>query len=282
MLTTVDGLPHNMVNAILRDSRGFVWFCTREGLSRFDGHGFVNYGVHDGLPSGVINAMIEVNNGLYWIATSRGLVLFDPSAVTTTEDPSRARRMFTAFLAGTTSEAQFVTSVHRDAGGKVWVGTVGGLYLAELTNDRNRRTVSFNAVLAGAEVTTIAEDANDIWIGTSRGLFTLRQGGEVRRHTAKALDAHVTSMWPDGAGRLWIGTTSGLHRLTLASDAGRVEAVDSFGKADGLPVDWITQIRRSQSGQLWVATNGGPAPTCWTSTSLRRPAQIRTSYIRSN
>ena len=35
--TTADGLAHNVVNRVVRDSRGFLWFCTREGLSRFDG-----------------------------------------------------------------------------------------------------------------------------------------------------------------------------------------------------------------------------------------------------
>ena len=43
--TTADGLANNAVNRILRDSRGFLWFCTNEGLSRFDGYSFTNYGI---------------------------------------------------------------------------------------------------------------------------------------------------------------------------------------------------------------------------------------------
>jgi len=39
--TTADGLAHNVVNRVVRDSRGFLWFCTREGLSRFDGYSFL-------------------------------------------------------------------------------------------------------------------------------------------------------------------------------------------------------------------------------------------------
>jgi ligand-binding sensor domain-containing protein len=35
-----DDLAHNHINRILRDSRGFLWFCTDEGLSRFDGYRF--------------------------------------------------------------------------------------------------------------------------------------------------------------------------------------------------------------------------------------------------
>jgi len=38
--TTADGLVGNTVDRIERDSRGYLWFCTRDGLSRFDGHEF--------------------------------------------------------------------------------------------------------------------------------------------------------------------------------------------------------------------------------------------------
>jgi ligand-binding sensor domain-containing protein len=41
--TTADGLARDQVNCIRRDSRGFLWFCTEEGLSRFDGYKFTNY-----------------------------------------------------------------------------------------------------------------------------------------------------------------------------------------------------------------------------------------------
>ncbi|MCX6334023.1 MAG: histidine kinase [Bacteroidia bacterium] len=41
--TTADGLPHNNVRAIARDSSGFLWLGTWDGLSRFDGHSFRNY-----------------------------------------------------------------------------------------------------------------------------------------------------------------------------------------------------------------------------------------------
>src|SRR6266540_1389490 len=61
--TTTDGLPSNVVNRIVRDSRGFLWFCTREGLSRFDGYSFTNYGIADGLPSPVINSLLETRDG---------------------------------------------------------------------------------------------------------------------------------------------------------------------------------------------------------------------------
>src|ERR1035441_1739087 len=55
--TTADGLAADRVDRIVADSRGFLWFCTPEGLSRFDGNRFVNYGVEEGLPHAAVNTL---------------------------------------------------------------------------------------------------------------------------------------------------------------------------------------------------------------------------------
>jgi ligand-binding sensor domain-containing protein len=60
--STADGLPHNTVNRIVRDSRGFLWLCTEEGLSRFDGYAFTNYGTEHGLPHTSINDLLETRH----------------------------------------------------------------------------------------------------------------------------------------------------------------------------------------------------------------------------
>ena len=57
--TVADGLAHNEINKIVRDSRGFLWFCTAEGLSRFDGYAFTNYGTAEGLPHGTVNDFLD-------------------------------------------------------------------------------------------------------------------------------------------------------------------------------------------------------------------------------
>ncbi len=71
--STADGLKNNSVNRIVQDSRGFLWFCTSEGVSRFDGYGFVNYGVAEGLGHRRVNDVLESRSGDIWIATGGGL-----------------------------------------------------------------------------------------------------------------------------------------------------------------------------------------------------------------
>src|SRR5262245_2881470 len=64
--TTTDGLGHNEVRQIVRDSLGLLWFCTADGLSRFDGARFTNYNTEDGLPSPSINHFLETRAGARW------------------------------------------------------------------------------------------------------------------------------------------------------------------------------------------------------------------------
>src|SRR5438105_3455101 len=78
--TSADGLPHDRIKKIVADSRGFLWFCTVEGLARFDGSTFVSYGVAQGLPMPSTNDVLEVEGKGYWIATNGGGVAFlDPN-----------------------------------------------------------------------------------------------------------------------------------------------------------------------------------------------------------
>ena len=63
---------HDWTTGIVRDSRGFIWFCTTEGLSRFDGYRFVNYTIDDGLPFHSINDLLEETFGLGFFAFAGG------------------------------------------------------------------------------------------------------------------------------------------------------------------------------------------------------------------
>ena len=54
--TTADGLPRDQQACVRSDPRGFVWFCTADGLVRFDGQVAVTLKADHGLspPSQVL------------------------------------------------------------------------------------------------------------------------------------------------------------------------------------------------------------------------------------
>jgi ligand-binding sensor domain-containing protein len=63
-------LPYNSVNEIVQDKKGFIWFGTSSGLSRFDGTRFRNYSKEDlGLKSAYVISLCTDNNGDLWVGT---------------------------------------------------------------------------------------------------------------------------------------------------------------------------------------------------------------------
>src|SRR6476660_6876563 len=68
-----NGLAHDRIRCVMADSRGFLWFCTADGLSRFDGSRFVNYGREHGLPHPEVEEIVEAGPGVYWVGTQAGL-----------------------------------------------------------------------------------------------------------------------------------------------------------------------------------------------------------------
>ena len=72
--TIADGLVSNKISRIVRDSRGFLWFCTEEGLSRFDGYTFTNYTTEQGLPSNWVDDFLETRSGVLLVAVAGWLV----------------------------------------------------------------------------------------------------------------------------------------------------------------------------------------------------------------
>src|SRR5437660_10428771 len=125
--TTADGLAHNVINRIVRDSRGFLWFCTADGLSRFDGYSFTNYGTAEGLPHPTVNDILETRSGEYWVATNGGLVKLNPrgvplQTVALSNDSDAGARMPMFVLVRAENDerlSRFVTTLREDRDGTI-------------------------------------------------------------------------------------------------------------------------------------------------------------------
>ncbi len=68
--TTIDGLPSNEVYQVMQDSKGYMWFATNFGVSRFDGYTFTNFDSQKGLPDNTIFEIYEDYKGRVWFISS--------------------------------------------------------------------------------------------------------------------------------------------------------------------------------------------------------------------
>ena len=75
-LQTDAGLSQSNVTTILQDSKGFMWFGTRDGLNKYDGYKFVVYKNNEANNNSVSNnnilCMLEYTPGLLCLGTYGG------------------------------------------------------------------------------------------------------------------------------------------------------------------------------------------------------------------
>ena len=80
-ITTDDGLSHNLVTCIAKDTQGFMWFGTADGLTRFDSKRCVVFrhvkSDTNSLPHSGINGLALDPLGRMWVATADGLCWWD-------------------------------------------------------------------------------------------------------------------------------------------------------------------------------------------------------------
>src|SRR5690606_18600103 len=73
--TVNEGLPSNTIRKIFQDSHGNIWISSLEGLSRYNGHHFINYSSLNGLPHTLINDMLEMPDGTLLFACNDGNIV---------------------------------------------------------------------------------------------------------------------------------------------------------------------------------------------------------------
>ncbi len=259
--TVADGLLRDSVDKIKRDSHGFLWFCTGEGVSRFDGYSFKNFTTDDGLPERHANDFLETRSGAIYIATGNGLAKLNPRG------DSVNNSYFSNYLPDN-PKANFINILYEDTDSTVYIGTSGGLYkfdekkLTFESVDVGKSLSSFDAV----SVTAILRDERGrLWIGTAdNGLRRLSPSGEVQvfTHDNGLQGNSVFALFEDANKRIWTGMRvdkfgGGLNLLKNEPDANNFIVESHFSSKDGLTSDWVTDFSQTDDGELWISTTGG-------------------------
>jgi signal transduction histidine kinase/ligand-binding sensor domain-containing protein len=272
---TVDGFAHNHVNRIVRDSHGFLWFCTAGGLSRFDGYTFANFGTDQGLPHSSVNDLLETRSGEYWVATDGGLARFDPKGrpdrgIVYENAAVTSPPMFTVVVPGNQDQrARAINVLLESRDGTIWAGTSAGLYHLEQVNGRRSlRPVDVHIPNEFPEqriVADLLEDAHgSLWIAAPSGLYRRWRDGSAARYTKRdgLPGDYVQDLLEDHEGHLWAGTrldgffrfrVDATHRAPVVELAFTYRYLYRFG----LPTSWVYQLFETSDRRFWVATANG-------------------------
>jgi len=269
--TTADGLAHNVVNRIVRDSRGFLWLCTEEGLSRFDGYKFTNYGTLQGLPHSTVNDILETRSGQYWLATNSGVVLFNPqgtpmSRIVYANDRGTDSPMFMTVVPEDEDRyARAITTLLEARDGTIWCGTLKGLYRLD-ARDGHFALLPENVGMPSdfseqRYVYSLAEDRfGSLWVATPSGLYKRSSNGSsahYTRHDGLPSD-FLQALLIDDQGQLWIGTRDlGFFRATYDATNSPPAVALMITPHDFEQSEWVSQLFQTSDHKLWAATARG-------------------------
>ncbi len=205
IFTSADGLGSSFIDNLYRDSRGFVWFCTRDGLSRFDGSRFITYRIGDKNAPPGIESITETGRGSYWITTTGGLYYFRADALSRADDRSSDR----PFL-----NAQYVDesrgSFFEDLAGNVWYMGRDLYRVYERSGKVEFEKTPLNLPSDPTRPLTIfqtrAGPDGSFWINTNQGLVRRLPDGRLTmmlHDTDRRLGS--VSLLIEHSGRVWVG-----------------------------------------------------------------------------
>ena len=150
----------------------------------------------------------------------------------------------------------------RDSNGKIWLGTVDGLYYFDENDDEFKRMpITFEEERIESNfVRKIAEDNdNNLWLGTGYGIYVYNKKYKTIRHFGQSYnenlgrlsDKSIYSLYYDDLGIMWVGTYFGGVNYTKPKGVGFSEMLPGQKTLSGKVVSDIIQ---DSNGFLWLGT----------------------------
>ncbi len=239
-----NGLSNNAVVCSAIDSRGFMWFGTKDGLNRFDGYTFKVFrnveSESRSLGSNFISALCADSKGNLWVGTEGGLYQYD------VENEK--------FVFIDRSPRQSVSNIAVDSARNVWF--VSGLVIYKY-NAQTRRLNNYKKQLRASAVGL--SSSGEVWASTWGG-FLHRYDAGTDSFTVSGVFKKIPRLNPitkivaDGSDKLLIGTPNG-GAFIFDIKTKQLNAIP-VTNADGSPL-FVRDFKRTKNGELWIATESG-------------------------
>ena len=262
------GLSQSNVICIFQDSRGFMWFGTRDGLNKYDGYKFTlyKYDADDdqSISQSTIHGIVEDDEGNLWIsAWGGGLDMFD-------RDTEKFIHHRVDFKYPFNIASTFISSLVYGSDGNIWIGTEGsGLemysrktnkFIAYTHNENDPKSLSNNVIKAVTE-----DSKHNIWAGTLSGGLELfdrktKSFTHFKHETKNAGSLFSDSIWTlfiDHQDRLWIGFLGGGLDMFDNDKKTFIHYRNNPADVQSIQPDLIRAINEDDHGNLWIGTENG-------------------------
>lgn len=248
------GFPNSAVWAFLKDSQGFMWYGTSDGLYRYDGytHQVFTYNEDDSttLSDNFIFSLFEDSNRSIWIGTLHGGVsLYDPI----TNSFQRC------FGSDSVMRGSQVNDIAEDHAGNIWIASSRGLHRFDGTK-LSHIYLSRKAAINGyrSHIRSLHIDAlGIIWLGgyaSSLGKYDPETNQFEHFQDLFIEKSYIRKIAEDDAGNLWMASfQGGLIRLNKKSRSFNRWTSMDIGNKPGIVVGSIAM----SDDRIFMATSIG-------------------------
>ena len=294
---TVDatnGLADNFVRDIAHDSRGYMWFSTINGLSRYDGYRTVNYMPNSfGAKSNDVSMIRETADKTLWMVCNSQLFTYDRTNDKWLKDGEQ--RLKSLGIEGA------VNLFYVDDAHDLWVSTETALYHYDYSAQLLQRTANpkggtvRHIVAKGGQTVVVGSDYSiymvkpkmsglekiaqaaatnynrdnrvfmdsrkNLWIYSSYTqagtiqTFSLEKREWVEMPAFRRMNDALNTLTEDGEGRLWAGTgNTGIHVFEYLPNGSDLNELTSFN-AFTSHNSHITCFYLDENNTMWVGTS---------------------------
>ncbi|HTI58274.1 two-component regulator propeller domain-containing protein [Mucilaginibacter sp.] len=262
-----NGLSHNQVNCIFKDSKGFMWFGTLSGLSRYDGYRFKVF-KHSASDSSSLNDDYIINisegpGGKLWVESRTSYNIYDPLT-------EKFSHNIGGYLRSISVPDARITAIKKDRQGNYWfLNATMGLFrynpVTRIVTRLHHSAADTTSIYANT-VSDLAQDSKgNIWLSYYSGVLERISGQtyhvDYRSYAAARLPPGLNTSYKiyiDNQDDLWVyapSYSSGVYYLD-----NRHTALRHIGRGGGpahLNTDVISNVIQDDQGRMWIATDHG-------------------------
>jgi len=276
-LTINNGLSHNQINSILKDTDGFLWFGTTSGLNRYDGYSFKIYRKNPddstSLSENNIISLFDLPDGKMWVLT-RGIPCIYNSHT------EKFDTNYNEYLNSLKLPSGSVATIAKGYDGRYWflyynqylyVYSASSKTAQQLKYDKN---AAQNAVISSFKETADGK----LWLVYQNGLlqkYDIKSGELIFSSTVLQQQIKVNTsygLFIDKEGDLWLWSYIYGTFLFHPQDNSITRFSESSAPSK-LSSNHVSYIIQDDNGLIWVATDHGGV------TLIDKKNHFSTSYL---
>ena len=262
-----NGLSHNQINCILKDSKGFMWFGTLSGLNKYDGYKFKAYkhAVSDTttLNDDYIVSLAEGPEHNIWVETRNGFNIYNPSTEKFSHD-------IVGSLKNIGLPDARITALKKDDFGNFWfLHATKGIYKYDASSRKVTHLVHNHADDDSIYSNTVSDLSVDskgnIWLIYSLGVLEklnpVTYKVNYRSQVMEKLPAGLNTtyrVYIDKQDDLWCFVptySSGVYYVSIKNNI--FKHIDKGDGPTHLNTNVVANVIQDDKNRIWIATDHG-------------------------